>query len=231
MVPSMGSPANKSGSNRRRATRYELDSQSSSLGTVKDLSRVGARIAGNGRAPLKVGESLTLCLRASDGAVLQLPARVVWLRKPKFRQWEMGLEFVGIDRRKQSSIENLARFGTLAPPPARSEAGSPGDGSRPVVGHDGIDGSESSTEIQARYRERNHYRTMQVQPDADEETIRLAFRMLAKRLHPDRNPAPDAHRRFEQLKQAYDVLRDPERRRRYDEALRQVRDDDQRAAA
>lgn len=228
----MGSSPNKSGSNRRRATRYELDSQSSSLGTVKDLSRVGARIAGSGRAPLKVGESLTLCLRASDGAVLQLPARVVWIRKPKFRQWEIGLEFVGVDRRKQASIENLARFGTLTPPPARSSGESSVVEAGVAGNHDGSgsDGPRGAGEIQARYRERNHYRTMQVQPDADEETIRLAFRMLAKRLHPDRNPAPDAHRRFELLKQAYDVLRDPERRRRYDEALRQVRDDDRAAA-
>lgn len=217
MLTVMGASPKNSGSNRRRATRYELDAQSSSLGTVKDLSRVGARVAGHGRPPLKVGETLTLCLRATDGAVLQLPSRVVWIRKPKFRQWEIGLEFVGIDRRKQASIEFLARFGTLAPPATPAGSGTTGPASQEVSA------SSEAAPLQARFREPDHYRIMQVQPDADDETIRLAFRMLAKRLHPDRNPAPDAHRRFELLKQAYDILRDPERRRRYDAALAELR--------
>ena len=222
MMIVMGSSPKDSGSNRRRAPRFELDAQSSSLGTVKDLSRVGARVAGNGRPPLTIGETLTLCLRATDGAVLQLPSRVVWIRKPKFRQWEIGLEFVGIDRRKQTLIECLARFGTLAPPATPVASGSSGEGTRIISEHDPSAGGQGPP-LQARYRERDHYRILQVQPDADGETIRLAFRMLAKRLHPDRNPAPDAHRRFELLKQAYDILRDPERRQRYDAALAELR--------
>lgn len=177
-----------------------------------DLSRVGARLAGRGRTPLKVGETVTLGLHAPEGT-LKVPARVVWIRKPRFRHWEMGLEFVDVDRRKQVAVERLAKYGCLTVP-----GGERDEASRPAAACGG-----AATRVQpprprmtASFHEQDHYRLLQIQPDADEETIRLAFRTLAKRMHPDRNPAPDARLRFAALKQAYDVLRDPQRRATYD---------------
>ncbi len=62
---------------------------------------------------------------------------------------------------------------------------------------------------------KGYYTVLGLPVDADAEAIKLAFRARAKRLHPDANAAPDAEAQFRLLNEAYRVLRDPERRRRY----------------
>jgi molecular chaperone DnaJ len=54
--------------------------------------------------------------------------------------------------------------------------------------------------------------------DADQATIKDAFRKLALRYHPDRNKEPDAEERFKEIAEAYAVLLDPNKRREYDAA-------------
>lgn len=51
---------------------------------------------------------------------------------------------------------------------------------------------------------------------ADAAAVRDAYRRLAKLYHPDVSTFPDAHQRFIRITEAYEVLGDPERRRRYD---------------
>lgn len=62
----------------------------------------------------------------------------------------------------------------------------------------------------------DYYRVLQVDPAADPEVIEAAYKRLALKLHPDRNKAPDATERFRALQQAYEILRDPEKRAGYD---------------
>jgi hypothetical protein len=52
----------------------------------------------------------------------------------------------------------------------------------------------------------NYYKTLGIPADADETTLKKAFRRLALRLHPDVNTAPDSNLRFQQLCEAYEVL-------------------------
>lgn len=66
----------------------------------------------------------------------------------------------------------------------------------------------------------DHYATLGVGKEADSAAIRRAFGRLAKELHPDKNPSPQAAERFMAVKEAYDVLSDPERRRAHDAVLR-----------
>lgn len=55
-------------------------------------------------------------------------------------------------------------------------------------------------------------------PDADRETLKKAYRLLAVRWHPDRNPGSRvAEERFKAVAEAYAVLSDPKKRSRYDE--------------
>lgn len=63
----------------------------------------------------------------------------------------------------------------------------------------------------------DHYETLGVSRDATDETIKRAYRKLARNHHPDANPDdPSAEARFKKLAAAYKVLSDPERRSLYD---------------
>ena len=64
-----------------------------------------------------------------------------------------------------------------------------------------------------------YYRLLQVDPSAETEIIAVVYRRLARRYHPDLDSDPEAARRMAELNRAYEVLRDPELRARYDAAL------------
>jgi molecular chaperone DnaJ len=55
-----------------------------------------------------------------------------------------------------------------------------------------------------------------VEKTATHAQIKSAYRKLAMRLHPDKNPSPEAHERFIKVNEAYGVLSDPEQRASYD---------------
>lgn len=63
---------------------------------------------------------------------------------------------------------------------------------------------------------RDPYDTLGVARDASDEEIRRAYRRLARENHPDVSRAPDAGQRFAEISEAYELLRDPDTRRRYD---------------
>ena len=66
----------------------------------------------------------------------------------------------------------------------------------------------------------DYYQILGVAPDADEKTIRQAFRKLARQYHPDVNPGDQAaEEQFKAINEANQVLSDPEQRQKYD-ALR-----------
>ncbi len=60
------------------------------------------------------------------------------------------------------------------------------------------------------------YALLGVARDATEADIKKAYRKLAMEFHPDRNPAPGAEARFKEITEAYEVLRDPQKRATYD---------------
>ncbi|MCO5125653.1 MAG: DnaJ domain-containing protein [Rhizobacter sp.] len=63
---------------------------------------------------------------------------------------------------------------------------------------------------------KDYYKVLGVERGASEDEIKKAFRKLARKHHPDVNKAADAAARMQDLNEAYDVLRDPEKRAAYD---------------
>ncbi len=65
---------------------------------------------------------------------------------------------------------------------------------------------------------RDYYEVLGIERSADEQQLKSAFRKLAKQYHPDANPGDeDAERRFKELNEAYEALKDPQRRAAYDQ--------------
>ncbi|MGI5917809.1 MAG: DnaJ C-terminal domain-containing protein [Anaerolineae bacterium] len=65
---------------------------------------------------------------------------------------------------------------------------------------------------------KDYYRILDVSRDASAEDIRRAYRRLARRYHPDVNPNDkNAAERFKEINEAYEVLRDSEKRQKYDQ--------------
>src|ERR1700731_1547057 len=63
---------------------------------------------------------------------------------------------------------------------------------------------------------RDYYETLGITRDASPEDIRSAYRKLAREYHPDANKEAGAEDRFKEISEAYEVLRDEEKRERYD---------------
>ena len=64
---------------------------------------------------------------------------------------------------------------------------------------------------------KDYYHTLGVERDASQDDIKRAYRKLARKYHPDVNKDPGAEDQFKELGEAYEVLKDPEKRAAYDQ--------------
>jgi curved DNA-binding protein len=64
---------------------------------------------------------------------------------------------------------------------------------------------------------KDYYQTLGVPREASADDIKHAYRRLARKYHPDLNKEPEAEARFKELGEAYEVLKDPEKRAAYDD--------------
>lgn len=64
----------------------------------------------------------------------------------------------------------------------------------------------------------DYYKILGIERNASEDDIKKAYRKLARKLHPDLNPQDkDAHKKFQQINEANEVLSDPAKRKKYDQ--------------
>jgi curved DNA-binding protein len=64
---------------------------------------------------------------------------------------------------------------------------------------------------------KDYYDILGVDRNASKEDIQRAYRKLARKFHPDLNKAADAELKFKEINEAYEVLKDPEKRKKYDQ--------------
>ncbi len=64
---------------------------------------------------------------------------------------------------------------------------------------------------------KDYYEVMGVKRDATQDDIKRAYRKLARKYHPDVSKEADAEKRFKEIGEAYEVLKDPEKRAAYDQ--------------
>ena len=90
-------------------------------------------------------------------------------------------------------------------------------GSKPEEGAEGADGEKSKRDIVAQYsycQEDNCYELLDVTKESKMPAIKRKYRHLAAEWHPDKNPDPRAKEIFQKYANAYEVLSNPEVRRR-----------------
>ncbi|HAT9229672.1 TPA: DnaJ C-terminal domain-containing protein [Legionella pneumophila] len=68
--------------------------------------------------------------------------------------------------------------------------------------------------------DKDYYKIMGVSQDASDKDIKMAYRKLARKYHPDISKEPDAEERFKEMAEAYEVLKDPKKRSEYDQYLK-----------
>lgn len=64
----------------------------------------------------------------------------------------------------------------------------------------------------------DYYKILGIDKGASQDDVKKAYKKLARKFHPDLNPNdPDAHRKFQEINEANEVLSDPEKRKKYDQ--------------
>ena len=64
---------------------------------------------------------------------------------------------------------------------------------------------------------RDYYEILGIKRDASQDEVQRAYRKLARKYHPDVNKASNAEEKFKEINEAHEVLKDPEKRKLYDQ--------------
>lgn len=70
---------------------------------------------------------------------------------------------------------------------------------------------------------KDYYQILQVEPHANQDDIKRAYRRLAQKFHPDINQDEGAEDRFKEIQDAYEVLKDPQKRAYYNDRCKMIR--------
>lgn len=206
----------------RLRQRFNPVGLSCRLGDVIDLSATGARIRCTTKPAIQLGDGIRLSI-SNGTSKIEIRASVVWVRRVRESKalFDLGLNFIELTPELIADLVEMARFGFLRPKPAAAATATSGGPAK-------ASGSSSSAKtrpasdsgaVTASIEVEDLYAVLGVPSIATSDQIHTAFRLLARKLHPDRNKAADADQQFARVSKAYSVLRDAELRRRYDAML------------
>lgn len=208
-------PISDASSDRRVEQRFETGHLTSSLGDVLDLSGSGVRVRCKGRPTLALGQSVEISLQGAEQR-LRLSARVVRVRRTGLWSHQVGLQFCDLRPGMNAALASFAKYGFIhtGGAPVRSQEPAQGPGAlAPIAGR---------TPIKVLLEIPDPYRALGIPPTASAEEVRAAYSRLARECHPDVAPGnPEAAERFSRLNGAYELLANPDERRRYDAAAAQ----------
>jgi hypothetical protein len=184
---------------RRNAERHHTD-LACDLGEVVDLSGTGMRITCKGKPQIKLGLVRKIKIRCADGNLLVI-GRSVWMKRRGLRRFEVGIQFVDLKPGVARALESLAKFGFVRGAPVGEST------SRP---------KRRRPKIQASVDLPDYYKVLGLARGATPDEIRNAYRLLARKYHPDVSTEDDGQQKFIVVREAYETLRDPKRRMNYD---------------
>lgn len=176
------------------------------MGDVIDLSGSGLRLRTASKPPIAAGQLARITLKFS-GKVARLRVQARWIKRAGLKSHEIGLKFINITPKTQAVIDSVARYGFYCDDTIEGESTSKTK-------------SAAGSRMKATLNLPDYYKTLDIPRGADVKTIRKAYHRLAQVYHPDHNDSDEAPARFMEVKQAYDVLIDAEKRGAYDELLK-----------
>lgn len=181
----------------RRAERYQTTGLSCPVGEICDLSASGMQVRSPRRPVPRRGEIRQFSI-SSGSQRLEVTGRVVWVRRASFRGFRLGVKFLHLKPGVEAALVQLARYG--------------------FVGR-GAGGKDEPPPPRAAMEVEDLYRILGISPSATPEEVASAYRSLARTVHPDICKDEGAGERFTLVSKAYSVLKDPDRRRKYDQLL------------
>lgn len=203
------SPRMSSDDPRRRAPRRSVETASCEAGDLLDLSPFGMRLSMPAKSAPQTGAVMVFRIRAPEGAIA-VSGRVVWGKRCGLLKRQIGVEFVQMSPALKTALHALAEFGCL------SAAASTGGSAFASSSTSGRSKSAGRAAPKIDVDMPDLYQILGILPNASEDDIQAAYRALAKKLHPDLNPDPEAGERFIMVNKAHEILSNPDMRAAYD---------------
>jgi hypothetical protein len=216
----------------RGAERHDTSSlHVPNLGELLDLSITGMRIKVAGKPKMDVKQVLPLII-CNQGQCVKVTAQVVWVRKASLtgNEYQVGIRFMDVKPGIAKALDQLARFGCITPSAGMAASVMPSETttSAPAASTSSTASTTSSATASTpppsapliTVEVEDLYANLGLAVGASEDQIRKAYHELAMKYHPDRSQEAGSEERFRMIAKTYLVLKDPEKRARYDAMLR-----------
>lgn len=209
----------------REHERVSSQGVSCHLGHVLDISGGGMRIRTERAPGISKGDQCSFGVRSSRHQV-SVRGQIVWTRRAGWKCYEIGVRWLDASPVHVQLLLQLARYGFVNIEETKGDPVPPAGGTNGAKASGGFSAGSSTASGAAGPAHQNDaipetfvedlYAVLAVPRTSKPEEIQVAFRALARQLHPDVNKDTHAQERFTRVNKAYSVLRDADTRRRYD---------------